>query len=61
MSQPHLVSLFTAPPFPALLVGKGITTQAPSNSSNSNNTTNNTSKRNSITQSQKKFATFNIK
>jgi hypothetical protein len=26
--QPHLVSLFQAPPFPALLVGRGVITQA---------------------------------
>jgi hypothetical protein len=69
-SVPHLVSFFLAPPFPALLVGRGVTTQAPSSSSNNNNTNNtnnnnnsnkNTSKRNSRTQSQKKSITFNIK
>jgi hypothetical protein len=66
-SIPHLVSLFLAPPFPALLVGRGVTTQAPSSSNNNNNTNNsnssnnNTSKRNSRNQSQKKYVTFNIK
>jgi hypothetical protein len=59
MSLPHLVSLFPTPPILALLVGKGVTTQAPSNNNNNNNNTN--GKRNQITQSQEKFATFNIK
>jgi hypothetical protein len=52
------------------LVGRGVTTQAPSNNNNSNNTSsntnnntsnNNTSKRNSRTQSSKKSVAFNIK
>jgi hypothetical protein len=65
-SLPHLVALFPAPLIPALLVGKGVTTQVPSNSNNNNNTSgntnnNNTNKRNSRTQSQKKSNTFNIK
>jgi hypothetical protein len=42
---PHLVLLFLAPPIPALLVGIGVTTQAPSNNSNTDN------KRNLKTQS----------
>jgi len=44
-SLPHLVSLFLAPPIPALLVGKGVTTQAPSSNNNNSN------KRNPRTQS----------
>jgi hypothetical protein len=44
----------------ALLVGRGVTTQAPS-SSNNNTNSSNTNKRNSRTQSQKKFVAFNIK
>jgi hypothetical protein len=44
------------------LVGRGVTTQAPSsNSNNNNNTSNNTSIRNLRIQSQKKSTTFNIK
>jgi len=37
---------------PALLVGRNVTTQAPSNNTNNNN---------SKTQRHKKFATFNMK
>jgi hypothetical protein len=54
-SLPNLVSLFPTPPFPVLLVGIGVTTEAPSNISNTNNTnnsntnSNNNSKRNSRT------------
>jgi hypothetical protein len=44
------------------LVGRGVTTQAPSNNSNNNNnTSNNTNIRNLRIQSQKKSTTFNIK
>jgi hypothetical protein len=57
MSLPHLVSLFQVPLISALLVGRGVTTQDPSNISNNNNT----SKINPRTQSQKKSAAFNIK
>jgi hypothetical protein len=71
-SLPHLVSLFPTPSFSVLLVGKSVTTQAPSRSSNSINTNNNniynkntsntnTNKRNLGIQSQKKFVVFNIK
>jgi hypothetical protein len=58
-----MVSLFLTLPIPTLLVGKGVITQAPSSSNNNNNTrSNNTnSKRNPRTQSQEKFAAFNIK
>jgi len=65
-SLPHLVSLFPAPPIPALLIGRNVITQAPSNNNNTNtnntNSNNNTSnKRNPKTQSQEKYAAFNIK
>jgi len=53
-SLPHLVSLFLTPPIPALLVGKGVIAQTPSN----NNTG---SKRSPRTQNQEKSAAFNIK
>jgi hypothetical protein len=56
-SLPHLVSFFPAPLIPALLVGKGVTTQALS-SANNNNTSN---KRNPRIQSQEKSAAFDIK
>jgi hypothetical protein len=46
--------LFLTPSIPALLVGRGVTTQVPS----SNNSTN---KKKSRTQSQKKSIAFNIK
>jgi len=42
-----------------LLVGRNVTTQAPSGSSNTNN--GNTKSKNSRTQRQNKFAIFNIK
>jgi hypothetical protein len=45
---------YVTPPILALLVGRSVIAQAPSGN-------NNTSKRNSRTQSQKKFAAFNIK
>ncbi len=59
-SLPHLVLFFPTSSIPALLVGKGVITQTPSNSSsnnnnnNSNNTSNNntSNKRNPRTQSQ---------
>jgi hypothetical protein len=65
-SLSHLVSLFSAPPFSALLVGIGVTLQAPSSGSNNNTTnnntnSNNTNKINSKTQSKKKSTAFNIK
>jgi hypothetical protein len=43
-----IVSFFLALSISALLVGKGVTTQAPSsnNNNNNNNTSNNTNKRN---------------
>jgi hypothetical protein len=59
MSLPHLVSLFPTPLIPTLLVGKSVTTQAPSDNNNSNNNTNN--KRNPRTQSQEKSFAFNNK
>jgi hypothetical protein len=49
---------YVIPPIPTLLVGKNARAQAPSDN---NNAKNNTSKKNSRTQSQKKFVTFNIK
>jgi hypothetical protein len=55
-SEPHLMSLFLAPSFSALLVGRGVTTQAPSSSSNIK-----INKRNSRIQSQKKFVAFHMK
>jgi hypothetical protein len=57
MSLPHLVSLFLAPPIPALLVGKGVT-QAPSNSNNNNNTNNNNNKRNPRKSKPRKMCYF---
>jgi len=42
----------------ALLVGRGVTTQAPSSNNNNNN---NNNKRNPRTESQEKSAAFNIK
>jgi hypothetical protein len=61
-SLPHLVSFFLALPFLVLLVGRGVTTQAPSSNNNNNNNTNtNINKRKSRTQSQKKFVAFNIR
>jgi hypothetical protein len=58
-----LVSFFLALPILALLVGRGVTTQVPSNSNNNNNTSgntnnNNTNKRNSRIQSQKKSTAY---
>jgi hypothetical protein len=67
-SLPHLVSFFLVFSIPALLVGRGVTTQAPSsnnnnntynNTNNNNTSSNNTNKINSRTQSQKKFAALN--
>jgi len=54
-SLPHLVSLFLALLILALLAGRSVTTQAPLGNNNTS------SKRNLRTQSQEKFATFNIK
>jgi hypothetical protein len=60
-SLPHLVSLFSTPPIPTMLVGRGVITQVPSSNNNNNNTSGNTNKKNLRTQSQKKSTAFNIK
>jgi hypothetical protein len=54
-----LASLFPVPRIWAVLVGKGVRAQAPSN--NKKSTNNNTNKRKSRTQSSNFFVTFNIK
>jgi hypothetical protein len=64
MSLPHLVLLFPTPLISALLVGNGVTAQAPSSSSsniNSNNNNNTSNKRNPRTKNQEKYVAFNIK
>ncbi len=57
---PRLVSLFSAPPILALLVGRNVTTQVPSNMRNTNSNNTNIKKKFKNSK-QKKFLTFNIK
>jgi hypothetical protein len=57
-SFPHLVSLFPTPLIPTLLVGRGVTTQAPSNNNNINNNTNN--KRNPKSPKLRKIYHFQL-